>query len=96
MNDIEKFYRMKALLEYQRNDASAKNNTLIASLIAWFALYLTEAIKDGGSVYAIFAFMGIVILTCVSIFYYLKGQEITIKLSRMNAAIHILRQDNAQ
>ncbi|WP_114787370.1 hypothetical protein [Vibrio tetraodonis] len=95
MKDIEKFYRMKALLEYQINDASAKTNTVIASLIAWFALYLTEAIKDGSSVFAIFAFVGIIILTCVSIFYYLKGQKRTIELSRMNAAMHFLRQDNA-
>ena len=88
---VARFYEKKALIEYVINDCSAKVNTLVAATIAWFGLFLTEALKQDDIIYPILAFIGLFILIVSAALYYRKGRVWTVQLSRMQATLHITK-----
>lgn len=85
----ETLFTKRAMLQYEVARCNGLQATLVACIVAWFSLYLTEAIKSDKMIFVVLAGVGLIALTAVTIYYYLTGKTLSSEAARIEARIHI-------
>ncbi|ELH9637353.1 TPA: hypothetical protein ACVO3F_000496 [Vibrio diabolicus] len=85
----EDMFVERASLQYEVNRCNGFQATFVACFIAWFSLYLTEAIKTNEDVFVILAMFGLVTMPLMTILYYRKGRKLSSEAARIEARIHM-------
>ncbi|EGQ8413944.1 hypothetical protein K6675_003172 [Vibrio parahaemolyticus] len=85
----EEMFVERARLQYEVNRCNGLQVTLVACFIAWFSLYLTEAIKTNEDVFVVLTMFGLVTMPLMIIVYYRKGRKLSSEAARIEARIHM-------
>ncbi|EHK0045368.1 hypothetical protein [Vibrio parahaemolyticus] len=79
----------RATLQYEINRCSGFQVTLVACLIAWISVYLTEAIKSDELIFVIMAVVGLMVLFTGACLYYRKGRVASQEVARIEAMLFL-------
>jgi hypothetical protein len=85
----EAMFVKRASLQYEVARCSGFQVTLVACFIAWFSLYLTEALKTDEDIFVILAMFGLITMPLITILYYRKGRRLSSEAARIDASIHM-------
>ncbi|WP_017092810.1 hypothetical protein [Vibrio splendidus] len=82
---LEELYERKARFTLKTDTWKAGSSTFLAATVAWFALYLANALHKGDVVFAIFAVIGCMLLPGMSIICYIRAKLYAVEASIIEA-----------
>lgn len=92
LEEFQELFVKREVLQVRANFRHALSVTLVASMIAWFGLFLSEAVARDEKAFAMIAAIGFVVFPPLIIAFYNDSKNLARQASRLEAGIHVETQ----